>query len=658
MASTARPRKTLGVKRRRVAPPQVAKRAQAEASNHHHTTNEHQDNGDSHDHASAHNNGVTTNTVAHSNGANGVAEDDTSTDSAATDSDNEIANTKTADDDTDTDSDADNAVSLQRPTASSRGGALPRQFCHRCAVRLVISKLLFCANNHSTGKQKFTQYWCFPCVEAVGHVAAEELDADGWICFACKGTCDCQRCQKTGDESVVKAEIVFNDRKRRAPRINPAGQSPKRAAAAKPKERSSKSRADSERRRIRREADSDRSGAFRSNAVIATNSNRTLRAKRLINYATPLIEDPFSFIECTWYKQRSDQPFTVLLDRPVIVMLDIHSHLADTEVIGLLSGEWSEENRTLTVRGAYPCRTVRDELTHVEMDAESQVAVSCDISERGQSVIGWYHSHPHFINQPSIIDVDNQQKYQSLFAMTADTAHATPFIGAIVTPYGCDNFRPTHSDIKWFFTSHIDDSITDGPFAQSSAHSRGISEFDGISHVPMELWTDVIDVVHTHNDARLSHRLRADSDETLSRAALLVREYADVKSRVDFESEWTTNQHKHPQHNHKTISASSSSRRRPLMSSCPTTQTTSPYPSDQIRSKLSHLEHSLFQSLTNAFSRDEKVQRIQALVNVIYEWKRSPRDNDMRDEDDDDEANDAAGDAAHADLSPSTDYEL
>lgn len=56
-----------------------------------------------------------------------------------------------------------------------------------------------------------------------------------------------------------------------------------------------------------------------------------------------------------------------------------------------------------------------DDLVNVEMDPESEVAVSINISERGLSVVGWYHSHPHFQNNPSLVDVENQTRFQNFY---------------------------------------------------------------------------------------------------------------------------------------------------------------------------------------------------------------------------------------------------
>ena len=60
-------------------------------------------------------------------------------------------------------------------------------------------------------------------------------------------------------------------------------------------------------------------------------------------------------------------------------------------------------------------------------------------------VVGWYHSHPVFDNQPSLRDIANQLAYQNMF----EAAGGAPFLGAIVGPFhpslpGCA------SDLRWF----------------------------------------------------------------------------------------------------------------------------------------------------------------------------------------------------------------
>ena len=81
----------------------------------------------------------------------------------------------------------------------------------------------------------------------------------------------------------------------------------------------------------------------------------------------------------------------------------------------------------------------------------SQIEKSEAIAALSQQTVGWYHSHPIFRNDPSVIDVQNQMNYQSLFHGDAGASHAhgsgcapgalalravdgmVPFVAAIIT---------------------------------------------------------------------------------------------------------------------------------------------------------------------------------------------------------------------------------
>ena len=41
--------------------------------------------------------------------------------------------------------------------------------------------------------------------------------------------------------------------------------------------------------------------------------------------------DPLTIVDLTWYPTKASQPFRVLIDPIIPVILDVHSHLADTK---------------------------------------------------------------------------------------------------------------------------------------------------------------------------------------------------------------------------------------------------------------------------------------------------------------------------------------
>lgn len=135
------------------------------------------------------------------------------------------------------------------------------------------------------------------------------------------------------------------------------------------------------------------------------------------------------------------QPFSVSMSPDALLVMDFHAHLSTWEVIGLLGGTFDATSKQLTIAAAYPCRRAygSDSSTSVELDAESQVEVTCAMEERGLIPVGWYHSHPVFEPRPSAKDNENQRNYQALCRDA--TTGLEPWVGAIVGPY--DQQLPT-----------------------------------------------------------------------------------------------------------------------------------------------------------------------------------------------------------------------
>lgn len=130
------------------------------------------------------------------------------------------------------------------------------------------------------------------------------------------------------------------------------------------------------------------------------------------------------------------QPFTVKVHPDVPFLCDLHAHLADSEIIGFLAGRFEREERCLYVQAPFPCRaTARndDGSTDVEMDPGSEIEIREVIDRHRMSVMGWYHSHPTFQPEPSLIDIENQQNYQVL--LREEETGVEPFVGLIVGTY-------------------------------------------------------------------------------------------------------------------------------------------------------------------------------------------------------------------------------
>jgi len=87
------------------------------------------------------------------------------------------------------------------------------------------------------------------------------------------------------------------------------------------------------------------------------------------------------------------------------------------------------------------------------MDPEDALNVRKKIEAKGQSVVGWYHSHPTFEPEPSNIDIDNQFNYQKLFLEQG--SEFEPFIGIIIGTF--DIRLPTEeSEINFFHVREIE----------------------------------------------------------------------------------------------------------------------------------------------------------------------------------------------------------
>lgn len=171
------------------------------------------------------------------------------------------------------------------------------------------------------------------------------------------------------------------------------------------------------------------------------------------------------------------QPFEMSVDSNVLLAMDFHAHLMTTEIIGFLAGEWDKENKRkiikdhpqsmvfmiscvgIVVREAFPCRSIEtgQNDVNVEMDPTSAIETRQIIEERNMKVVGWYHSHPTFIPDPSLIDIENQRNYQTLCRETHEhhmEGTIEPFVGAIVGPY--DPALPASASvINWFYVDNL-----------------------------------------------------------------------------------------------------------------------------------------------------------------------------------------------------------
>lgn len=139
-------------------------------------------------------------------------------------------------------------------------------------------------------------------------------------------------------------------------------------------------------------------------------------------------QNPFKLIPCRSYDE-GQEPFTIEVSVTAFLRMDIHAHLLNTEVIGLLGGYYDEHRNCLVVATAEACDSVSTDL-ECEMDSVSQTQAMDFLHELGFDVVGWYHSHPTFVPNPSVRDLTTQRDYQALFS-----SQGRPFVAVILSPF-------------------------------------------------------------------------------------------------------------------------------------------------------------------------------------------------------------------------------
>ncbi|KAJ1680031.1 hypothetical protein EV182_000822 [Spiromyces aspiralis] len=157
-------------------------------------------------------------------------------------------------------------------------------------------------------------------------------------------------------------------------------------------------------------------------------------AKRKRRKAQDMMDDEwndFTLIPCRSYTELYPAPFRVEIDSEALLLADLHSHMASTEIIGLLGGTYDATNRALRVTAVFPCNSISTTI-QCEMDPASEIEAREEFSKQQLQVVGWYHSHPTFEPNPSVRDIVNQSSYQELCRLEGGVE---PFIGVIFTPF-------------------------------------------------------------------------------------------------------------------------------------------------------------------------------------------------------------------------------
>ncbi|KAJ2755206.1 hypothetical protein GGI19_001830 [Coemansia pectinata] len=172
------------------------------------------------------------------------------------------------------------------------------------------------------------------------------------------------------------------------------------------------------------------------------------------------VHSEFRLVPCRSFDaEEAPRPFTVEISAAALALMDLHSHLMYTEVIGLLGGAYDAAAGVVRVDVAFPCNSTST-TTECEMDPASEVDARRVFALQGRHVVGWFHSHPTFDAMPSVRDIHNQHAYQALCRRASDSVE--PFVGVIVSPPGANTCAYGVSDISVFYVVPDEHGSPDG----------------------------------------------------------------------------------------------------------------------------------------------------------------------------------------------------
>ncbi|CAG9836566.1 unnamed protein product [Diabrotica balteata] len=138
---------------------------------------------------------------------------------------------------------------------------------------------------------------------------------------------------------------------------------------------------------------------------------------------------PVRLIYCRPFKDEIIQPYTIRISLSTLLIMDLHAHTCFTEVMGLIAGYWSSQNKIMVICHYEPCLNMASSTTHCDMCPISQAKAADAIHGKGLDLLGWFHSHPTFAPEPSNQDLETQQYVQQWIGQNK------PCIGMIMSPF-------------------------------------------------------------------------------------------------------------------------------------------------------------------------------------------------------------------------------
>uniref|UniRef100_T1J5K2 MPN domain-containing protein n=1 Tax=Strigamia maritima TaxID=126957 RepID=T1J5K2_STRMM len=156
--------------------------------------------------------------------------------------------------------------------------------------------------------------------------------------------------------------------------------------------------------------------------------------------------DPNTLVQCTTFSALGKmQPFTVTVSNNCLLLMDFHSHLTTSEVVGYLGGMWDITAHNLTIMQAFPCKC---RLADKENAPIVEEMVRYTLQHLNLALVGWYHSHPASPPEPTLRDITCQMEYQIKLKGGNDAAY-TPCLAMICSPY--EQINGSESNIQAFW---------------------------------------------------------------------------------------------------------------------------------------------------------------------------------------------------------------
>ncbi|KAL4219377.1 hypothetical protein ACF0H5_021957 [Mactra antiquata] len=138
------------------------------------------------------------------------------------------------------------------------------------------------------------------------------------------------------------------------------------------------------------------------------------------------------------------QPYTVSMSTNSLLLMDFHCHLTTSEVVGYLCGKWDQNAQHLSIQQAFPCRCRLSDAQNAPIIEEE---IRAQMKHLGMSLVGWYHSHPYSVPEPSVRDLECQMSYQ--LKMKGSKSQYFPCVGVITSPY-YNKSLTTESTVQMF----------------------------------------------------------------------------------------------------------------------------------------------------------------------------------------------------------------